>query len=77
MIATSGNGKTNISVSLLTNPKLFGANVLDAGWAISPSVKVDSTWDDLRAYRAKRGQCGDEVHMVTRGEKKVKQVSDG
>ena len=74
--ANSGGGKTNLIVSLLTNPRLFGGNVFDAVWVISPSVKVDSTWEHLRAYRAKRGQGGDEFFMDSWDEEKVKQIMD-
>ena len=45
--ANSGGGKTNLIVSLLTNPRLFGGNVFDAVYVVSPSVKVDSTWAHL------------------------------
>ena len=51
----SGGGKTNICVSLLTNPRLFGGNVFDAVYVVSPSVKVDSTWGHLKKHRAKIG----------------------
>ena len=54
--ANSGGGKTNRIVSLLTNPELFGGNVFDAVYVVSPSVNVDSTWEHLKKYRAKRGQ---------------------
>ena len=46
--ANSGGGKTNLIVSLLTNPKLFGGNFFDAVYVVSPSVKVDSTWAHLK-----------------------------
>ena len=61
--ANSGGGNTNLIVSLLTNPKLFGGNVFDAVYVVSPSVKVDSTWGHLKSYRAKRGQKEDELFM--------------
>ena len=56
LFANSGGGKTNLVVALLTNPKLFGGNVFDAVYVVSPSVKVDSTWGHLKKDRAKRGQ---------------------
>ena len=61
--ANSGGGKTNLCVSLLTNPRLFGGNVFDAVYVVSPSVKVDSTWAHLKKHRAKRGQKEDEFFM--------------
>ena len=61
--ANSGGGKTNLIVSLLTNPKLYGGDVFDAVWVISPSVNVDSAWEYLRKHRAKKGQGGDEFFM--------------
>ena len=61
--ANSGGGKTNLIVSLLTNPRLFGGNVFDAVYVVSPSVKVDSTWAHLKKHRAKRGQKGNEFFM--------------
>ncbi|MDA8583818.1 hypothetical protein N9L68_06275 [bacterium] len=64
-VANSGGGKTNLVVALLTNPRLFGGNVFDAVYVVSPSVKVDSTWAHLMKYRAKRGQHDDEFFMDT------------
>ena len=63
-------------MSLLTNPKLYGGDVFDAVWVISPSVKVDSTWEHLRKYRAKKGQCGDEFFMDSWDEDRVKQIME-
>ena len=61
--ANSGGGKTNLIVSLLTNPKLFGGNVFDAVCVVSPGVKVDSTWAHLKKYRAKEGKKEDEFFI--------------
>ena len=58
-------------MSLLTNPKLYGGDVFDAVWVISPSVKVDSTWGHLRKHRAKEGQAGDEFFVDTWDEDRV------
>ena len=69
--ANSGGGKNNLIIHILTKPKLFGGNVVDAVWVISPSVKVDSTWEHVRAYLVKRGQGGDEFFMEM-----VKQILD-
>ncbi|MDA8584169.1 hypothetical protein N9L68_08030 [bacterium] len=68
--------KTDIIVELLTNPNLCCGNVFDAVWVISPSVNVDSTREPLRAYRAKRGQRGDELFMDSWDEDKVNHILD-
>ena len=59
--ANSGGGKTNLIVSMLTNPRMYGGNVFDAVYVVSPSAKLDSTWQHLAKYRAKRGQKEEEL----------------
>lgn len=54
--AKSSGGKTNLIVSLLAKPRLYTGKVFDAVFAVSPSMKPDSTWNHLIDYLAKRGQ---------------------
>ena len=74
--ANSGGGKTNLIVSLLTNPRLYGGNVYDAVFVVSPSVKLDSTWKHLIDYRAKRGQKEAQFFFDTWNEATVQKIMD-
>ena len=64
-------------VSLLTNPRLFGGNVFDAVFVVSPSVKLDSTWKHLIDYRAKQtGQKEAQLFFDKWDETMVQKIMD-
>ena len=75
-MANSGGGKTNLVVSLLTTPHLYGGKTFDAVFVISPSVKLDSTWRHLIDYRAKRGQKEEDFFFDHWDGAKVQQIMD-
>ena len=75
--APSGNGKTNLIVSLLTNPRLYGGKVFDAVFVVSPSVKLDSTWRHLIDYRHKQARQKEEQFFFDKwDEATVQKVMD-
>ena len=74
--ANSSGGKTNLLVSLLTTPHLYGGKVFDAVYVISPSVKLDSTWRHLINYRAKRGQKEEDFFFDHWDESVVQRIMD-
>ena len=74
--APSSSGKTNLIVSMLTTPQLYGGDVFDAVYVVSPSAKLDSTWQHLVKYRAKRGQKEEDFFMDSWDAKRIEQILD-
>ena len=74
--ANSGGGKTNLIVSMLTNPRLYGGDVFDAVYLVSPSAKLDSTWQHLAKYRAMRGQKEDEFFFDHWDAERIQNIID-
>ena len=72
----SSGGKTNLLVSLLTTPHLYGGKVFDAVYVVSPSVKLDSTWRHLIDYRAKKGQKEEDFFFDHWDESVVQRIMD-
>ena len=61
---------------MLTNPRMYGGNVFDAVYVVSPSAKLDSTWQHLAKYRAKREHKEDDLFMDTWDGAKIQGVID-
>ena len=74
--APSGVGKTNLMVSLLTNPRMYGGNCFDAVYVVSPSAKLDSTWQHLAKCRAKRGQKEEDFFFDHWDAERVQKIID-
>ena len=74
--ANSGGGKTNMIVFMLTNPRMYGGNVFDAVYVVSPSAKLDSTWQHLATYRAKRRQKEEEFFFDHWDAERVQKIID-
>lgn len=63
-------------VTLLTTPHIYGDNVFEAVYVVSPSVKLDSTWRHLINYRAKRGQKEEDLFFDHWDESVVQLIMD-
>ena len=55
---------------------MYGGNVFDAVYIVSPSAKLDSTWQHLAKYRAKRGQKEEDFFFDHWDAERVQKIID-